>query len=104
MSNLLPHALSFLATVTTGASGTWFLTEAAKRLNVLGLSQGATSALRSVAGGLSLISVLLLGLANRDVQPTDLGHIVAALLAFGSTWLGAHSLHKATQPTDQGGA
>lgn len=107
MLNFIQHACSWLIVLLTGSGGTFLLVQIAKRLNAFNLSGASAIALRSMSGVLSLAAVVLLGFANHDVQPTDLGHILLAVLTAVSTWLGSHQLHSlnkalSPKPADAG--
>ena len=93
---MILHILSYLAVLVSGASGTWFLTEAAKQVNLFKLSTASAAILRGVAGAFALLSVVILGLVNHDLQPTDLQHLLLPALTFAVNWLGSHNIHKLT--------
>ena len=90
---MLQHLLGVLAVILSGSAGTWLMTEVAKKVDAFNLSNASADVLRAIAGGMALVATLLLGLANHDVQPTDLLHGATAVVTFISMWLGSHNLH-----------
>jgi DMSO/TMAO reductase YedYZ heme-binding membrane subunit len=90
---LLPEAFGTGAQIIGGASGTWLVTQVVKVLNTVDPNQDQTAKIRSLAGLLSAVAVILLGFVNKDLQPTDLQHLPAALGAFAATWGLSHLIH-----------
>ena len=95
-TDMLLHLIAYLAVLLTGASGTWFVTEAAKQFDLFKLSTASTNTLRGTAGVLALLSTLLLGFVNHDIQPSDLMHAMLLILTVAGSWLGSHNIHKLT--------
>lgn len=52
---------------------------------------------RMVAGVLSAASTVIIGYGDQNVQPTDIQHLLVAVLTFASMWGGSHATHAALQ-------
>lgn len=92
---MLIHFLTTLVQLLGSGVGVWAVTEGVKRIPQIPINEGQTTALRSTAGVLSAVAVLLLGFANKDLQPTDAINALQAILGVVITWATAHSIHKA---------
>lgn len=90
----IQHILTIIGEFLGSGIAVYGLTEVAKRVNSIPVFSGQTLRIRAVAGVLSAIAVLLLGLANQDVKPDDLSGVLVALTGLVSVWLTSHATYK----------
>lgn len=93
----IAHILGWLLTAAAGAGGTFAVTAAVKLIPSIPISDGQKTRIRAFAGATAAVSVLLLGLVNPDVAPTDMQNAIVTILTIGVSWFGAHTVHKVSQ-------
>jgi hypothetical protein len=94
MSWDIQSIMGTLIQVIGGGVGTWVLTEVVKFVPKIPINVGQKARIRSVAGILSAIAVVLMGFANDSLKPNDLQGALLAILATAGTFGAAHGTHK----------
>lgn len=97
--------ISHLPAVMGSGAGVWLLTEAAKKSQSLPIWKGQTLRLRAVAGVLSALSAVALGLANGNLSGESLGAVITSILGLvgsaAGAWAVAHGVHLAAKPEQE---
>ena len=87
--------LALLLQVVGSGGGVFALTQVAKVANWFPwINEGQTARVRTLAGVLSAVSVVLMAFADKNVSVGQLQALGMAVVAFSGTWGVAHSIHK----------
>jgi len=89
------HIVNWLITAAGGSAFTYVATNWGKISSYIPISEGRKNQVRTFAGLMAALSVVVLAFVNPDIRPEDFQSSVLTLLTFVATWLGAHATHKA---------
>jgi hypothetical protein len=90
----IEQILGTMAQLVGSGVGTFLITEIVKKIKLIPIGEGQKVRLRSLSGGLSVISVLLLGFVNQDLKPDDVQGSIVALIGALATWGVSHGTYK----------
>lgn len=87
------HVLTWLLSAVSGAGFTYFATNWAKISPMIPITEGRKGQVRTFAGVMAALSVVVLAFVNPDIRPEDLQGALVTLLTFAVSWFGAHKIN-----------
>ena len=93
MDTLL-HVIGWLVTLVSGSGFTYIATNWAKITEWIPITEGRKAQVRTFAGVMAALSVIVLAFVNPDIRPENLQSSILTVLTFTLTWLGAHATNR----------
>lgn len=78
-------------TLVSGTGFTYLMTNWGKVTSWIPITEGRKTQVRTFAGIMAALSVVILAFVNPDIRPEDLQSSILTLLTFAITWFGAHT-------------